>query len=183
MKINNQPFSSESNASQHVYFPLTCYSNSSFNSQPREVKSRGPDCSSIILNSATILAKGELPVESGRPGRALQRSADPSMLPMNSPWPWRPHQFCMRSPHQINWGLYCGAGSPGLPPGQTPTERRWWPHTHTVSANTQLRESNGILTAGSNWKQLIYKCCCHTTYKLGLQHEHKQNISILFSTH
>ena len=52
----------------------------------------------------------------------LQARADLSMLWMNSPWPWGSHQFCMRSPHQIDWGLYCSSGSPGFPWGQTPTE-------------------------------------------------------------
>lgn len=38
-------------------------------------QSRGPDCSSIILNSATILTEGELTVLSRRPGSVLRCAA------------------------------------------------------------------------------------------------------------
>lgn len=52
----------------------------------------------------------------------LQAQTELSMLWMNSSWPWGSHQFCMRSPHQIDQGRYCTTGSPGFPWGQTPTE-------------------------------------------------------------
>lgn len=52
----------------------------------------------------------------------LQAQTELSMLWMNSSWPWGSHQFCMRSPRQIDRGRYCTTGSPGFPWGQTPTE-------------------------------------------------------------
>lgn len=84
----------------------------------------------------------------------LQARADLSMLWMNSPWPWGSHQFCMRSPHQIDQGLYCSTGSSGFPWGQTPTETAvatqttYCSLTHThARTHAELRADNGNSTA------------------------------------
>lgn len=79
MIINNQPFSSESNASQHTFSSLVIQIPPSIvNPERWSSQSRGPDFSSIISSCTTILAKGEFTVLSRRPGSALQRTADGS---------------------------------------------------------------------------------------------------------
>ena len=147
---------------------ITFQKKNSFNGKTRQVEQakqqqgRGHNPSSTILNSTTKLAQAELTVSQASSGRTsssficcslLRACTDLSMLQMNSPWPWGSHQFCMKSPHQIDWGLCCSTGSPGFPWGQTPTQRQPWPHrphtvgTHTHTTHNELRADNGISTA------------------------------------
>lgn len=184
--INNQPFSGESNASQRMYFFHSFVFQrpaSIVNPEGWSAQSRGPDCSSIISNPATILAKGELTVLPRRPGSALQRTADGS---------WSEHArnelpVTLRSSsilHEVSSSNKLGIVLRRWltwPSSRPDTHREMSVATQTTHCHTQLRASNGILTADSNSKQLEFTNVAAFAYAVPTLHaECKQTTSKWF---
>lgn len=120
-----------------------------------------------VPNRQSNTTPGAEEPDSLRAAACCRALAERSMLRMNSPWPWGSHQFCMRSTHQIDWGLRCSSGSPAIcfrpdthRDGRDHTDRSLFAHAHACThthTRAGLGADNGNSTADQGTPTIVFR--------------------------